>query len=68
MRFQKNLATLRKIQRKIEKSISASTTLVDYIHLLFRAVRRPQSNPYFRANPKLFVFENGQFSGRFFLS
>ena len=68
MRFQKNLASLRKIQREIEKSIGARTTLVDYIHLLFCAVGRPQNNPYFRANPKLFVFENGQFSGRFFLS
>ena len=26
----------------------------------------PLSNPYFRAKPKLSVFENGQFSGHFF--
>jgi hypothetical protein len=25
-------------------------------------------NPYFRAKPKLSVFENGQFSGHFFLT
>ena len=27
----------------------------------------PRSNPYFRAKPKLPVFENEQFSGHFFL-
>jgi len=27
----------------------------------------PRSNPYFKAKPKLSVFENGQFSGHFFL-
>ena len=27
----------------------------------------PRSNPYFRAKIKLSVFENGQFSGHFFL-
>ena len=26
----------------------------------------PRSNPYFKAKPKLSVFENGQFSGHFF--
>ena len=28
----------------------------------------PRSNPYFRAKPKLSVFENGQFSGHFFFT
>ena len=28
----------------------------------------PLSNPYFREKPKLYVFENGQFSGHFFFT
>ena len=38
----------------------------DYISLTVRGVSL-LSNPYFRAKPKLPVFENGQFSGHFFL-
>ena len=33
----------------------------------YRGGESPVSNPYFKAKPKLSVFENGQFSGHFFL-
>ena len=34
---------------------------------MYRGGESPRSNPYFKAKPKLSVFENGQFSGHFFL-
>ena len=40
----------------------------DFVYILESTVGgSPQSNVYFRAKPNLSVFENGQFSGHFFL-